>query len=366
MVRLMASALVAFQDQSDRNRFGWEPLPRAFLRFIDVAAARNSLQKPSRPWPTNHTQFIRLAETPLGMWAGTWLEGPGRDFAECRLVEDGVITSECVELALEARDPELEWRENEGYAALLEACGSLGEEHGDALYTEWRRFVIEHPVIASINDVLDAVPSVTRVARWKDLVDLFYGEVPEALAFGDHVKLCTVSGTLLRRADRDGGFHAESRDPRARRAAAEGLHRTLPFHPGRTLQLRRAFRMSWCHPGLAELDLAKGLERLGWRVSLWPHRDRIDVEAEASSGRRLAVSVKTHASPERLARVFDEAAEFGGWRATHDCFLVVPDHLCAAGSRYCERFERQRAALGLPAVRLLSVSGLLGQAGRAL
>lgn len=355
MVTLAASALVAVQQQIDTRGFIGTPYPQPVRRLFDVGAARNLTELRRHAWPTDLASLANLAALPLGLWAGDMSWDNDELFTEVRLVENGEVTPECRDLAVEGRDPELEGIERDGFESLLAACARM--EDGDAFYTAWRRCVVERPVLSTISEAAATVSGLTDLDDWTGFVHRFYDVVPESLAFGDHVKTCTVSGTLLRRARR--GYHTESRDPAAVRAASEGQHGTKAFRPRQTLHLKRAFRTSWCHPGVAELALAKGLEAIGWQVSLWPRRDRIDVEAVSGAGQRLAVDVKDHLSPFRLARRFDGFKEY---EATHECFVAVPDYVVAADPRFSERFENLRRSHGKPAVALRSVSALLRHA----
>jgi hypothetical protein len=358
MVGLSASALVASQQQIDVRGFLGTPYPHPVRRLFDVAAARNLAEERPYPWPTDLASLAELAALPLGLWAGDMSWDREDVFAEALLLQNGEVTPECRELAAEGRDPEQELIERDGFEALQAACARMPD--GDAFYTAWRRCVVERPVLSTISEAATSVADLTDLDDWTGFVHRFYDVVPESLAFGSHVRTCTISGTLLRRARR--GYHTESRDPAAIRAAAEGHHGTKPFRPGQTLQLKRAFRSFWCHPGVAEMDLARGLSTLGWQVSLWPRRDRIDVEAISPGGRRIAADVKDHLSPFGLARRFGGFKEY---EATHECFLVVPDYVVAADSRFGERFENLRKSHGKPAVALTTVSGFLRDAERA-
>ncbi|SDE32305.1 restriction endonuclease-related protein [Belnapia rosea] len=355
MVVLAASALVAVQREIDTHGFLRTPYPQAVRRTFDVGAARNLAEERSQPWPTDLRSLAELAALPLGLWAGDMAWDHDEVFAEVLLVENGEVTPECRELAAGGRDPEQEMIERDGYDALRAACARMGD--GDAFYTEWRRCVVARPVLSTISEAATAVPGLTDLEDWTGFVHRFYDVVPESLAFGDHVRTCTVSGTLLRRARK--GYHTESRDPAAITAAVEGRHGTKPFRPRQTLHLKRAFRAFWCHPGVAELALARGLESLGWQVALWPRRDRVDVEAVSPGGRRIAVDVKDHLSPVGLAKRFEGFKEY---EATHECFVVVPDYVVAADRRFGERFENLRRSHGKPAVALRTVSALLREA----
>jgi hypothetical protein len=355
MVRLAASALVAVQQEIDTRGFLGTPYPQVVRRLFDVGAARNLTEERRHPWPTDLASLANLAALPLGLWAGDMSWDREEVFPEIRLVENGEVTPECRDLAADGRDPELEGIENDGFEALKSACIRL--EDGDAFYTAWRRCVVERPLLSTISEAAATVPGLTDLDDWTGFVHRFYSVVPESMAFGDQVRTCTISGTLLRRARK--GYHTESRDPAAIRAATDGLYGARAFRPRQTLHLKRAFRVSWCHPGVAELALAKGLETIGWQVSLWPRRDRIDVEAVSPGGHRIAVDVKDHLSPFRLARRFEGFKEY---ETTHECFVAIPDYVVAADPRFAERFENLRRSHGKPAVALRSISSLLRHA----
>lgn len=355
MVVLAASALVAVQQEIDTRGFLGTPYPQVVRRAFDVGAARNLMEDRAYAWPTELRSLAEVAALPLGLWGGDMFWDRDEVFAEISLVENGEVTPECRELAAGGRDPEQEMVERDGYDALRAACARM--EDGDAFYTAWRRCVVERPVLTTISEAAAAVPGLTDLEDWTGFVHRFYDVVPESLAFGDQVRTCIVSGTLLRRARK--GYHTESRDPAAITAAFEGRHGTKPFRPRQTLHLKRTFRAYWCHPGVAELGLARGLENRGWQVSLWPRRDRIDVEGRSPGGLLLAVDVKDHLSPVGLARRFEGFKEY---EETHECLVVVPDYVVAADRRFGERFENLRRSHGKPAVRLMTVSALLRDA----
>lgn len=352
MVIVLASALVAVQREIDLHGFLRTPYPQVVRRAFDVGAARNILEGDGR-WPTDLSSLSEAGARPLGLWAGDMSWDADEVFPEAHLIENGEVTPECRDLAADGRDPEGEMIERDGFEALRAACARMDE--GDAFYTAWRRCVVERPVLSSISEAATMVPGLTDLDDWTGFVHRFYDVVPESLAYGNEVRICTVSRTLLRRARR--GYHTESRDPAAIRAAAAGEHTTKPYRPRQTLHLKRAFRTFWCHPGVAELELAEGLGERGWSVTLWPRRDRIDIEAVSPDGsRRLAVDVKDHLSPVGLAKRFGGFKEY---ETTHSCYLVVPDYVVAADRRFGERFENLRRSHGKPALSLCTVSAML-------
>ncbi len=358
MIVLAASALVAIQREVDDIGHLTAPYPRTAQRAFDVGAARN-LEEGEGRWPTDLRSLADFASRPLGLWAGDMAWDREDLFAECVLVENGELTPACRDLAADSKDPEQEHVERDGFDALRAACAKVPDE--DAFYTAWRRCVVERPVLSTLSEAARAVPGLVDLDDWTGFVGRFYDLVPDSMAFGDHVKTCVVSRTLLRRAGR--GLHTECRDPAAISAVAEGAYGRKPFRPGQTLHLRRAFRTFWCLPGVAELQVAEGLGAQDWRVRLWPRRDRVDIEAEAPDGEeRLAIDVKDHLSPVGLARRFGGFKEY---EETHRCLLVVPDYVVEANRRFPERFENLRRAHGKPPVALRTVSALLREARRS-
>lgn len=357
MVVLTASALVAIQRQVDDIGYLRTPYPKPAQRAFDVGAARN-LEEGDGRWPVDLRSLAESAGRPLALWAGDMAWDREDLFAEALLVENGELTPACRDLAADGKDPEQEFVERDGFDALRAACAKAPD--GDAFYTAWRRCVVERPVLSTLSEAASAVPGLVDLDDWTGFVGRFYDPVPESMAFGDHVRTCVVSRTLLRWAGK--GLHTECRDPAAISAAAAGTYGRKPFRPGQTLHLRRAFRTYWCLPGVAELRVADGLGAQGWRVSLWPRRDRVDVEAESPGGtERLAIDVKDHLSPVGLARRFGGFKEY---EETHRCLLVVPDYVVEADKRFPERFENLRRAHGKPPIVLRTVSALLRETRR--
>ena len=132
-------------------------------------------------------------------------------------------------------------------------------------------------------------PRLASLERIDEMVEAFYGKVPEALAVNGSLPICTVSGTILRREGQ--AFHTESRDPEAIRRAREGKRESVKYRSG-MLYLRRAFRSFWCLPGLAELEIERRLSAMGWSTSL--------LAAARPSGSRRQVTQRR--PPHRLRR----------------------------------------------------------------
>ena len=353
MVVILAGALVEIQGQIDER--GWlpAPYPPRVRRALDLGAARNLSEDTDR-WPTDLSSLAKVAQEPLFRWVPDMTWDAGEEYFAARLIEDGEVSTECRQLALPGGDPEREIEEHLGYEMLRDTCRDRLD--GEDLYRAWRRLVIENPVLANWSGTILMDVLLASTEGIDEIVEAFYDRVPETLAVDGCVPICTISGTILRRGGR--GYHTECRDPEAIRRARAGRHETIKFRSG-MLYLKRAFRRFWCLPGLAELELERRLKGLGWSTLLWPGLDRVDLSATSpDESRQIAVDVKDYLSVSRLAVEF---AGFKEYERSHECFLVVPDHVLQGDERFEERFEAIRAANAKAGVELRTVSSLIDE-----
>lgn len=351
MVTLIASAIIQIQSSIDAEGWLRAPYPSSVRRVFDLGAARN-LADGDDVWPTDLHGMMRRAQEPLFRWLPDITWDVGGDYLAVRLVESGEASTACRALALPGGDPESEIEENLGYEMLVNLCRDRVD--GEKLYRTWRKTVIENVVMTSWSTAILMDPLLATLERSDEIVEAFYNRIPESFSINGKLPICTVSGTILRR---DGhAFHTECRQPEAIRKAREGVHTTLKYRPG-MLYLKRAFRTFWALPGLAELELKRRLDALGWTTDLWPALDRVDLVAIAPDGkRRIAIDVKDYISPARLANRFNG---FKTFQADHHCYLVIPDYIAEMDPGFEARFEALRAANGRPAVALTTVSDLL-------
>ncbi|MFL7904326.1 hypothetical protein ACJ41P_24565 [Azospirillum argentinense] len=350
MVVLLARALVDVQKQIDEQGWLKDGYPPNLRRVLDLASARNIQGGPT--WPTSLADLTQRSQEPLYKWGIdlSWdVEG---EYAAARLIDGGEVTTECVALAQSGKDPEAELTENLGYKLLQGLCSNRRD--GQQVYVAWRRSTIEHLVLPNWTTTLLSDPVLATVERIDEVVDTFFQRIPESMAIGGMLPICTVSGTILRQDGR--AYHTESRDPEARRRARAGEHTKMRYRSG-MLYLRRPFRTFWALPGKAELALYKTLTKAGWMCSLWPELDRVDLIAVSPDGQtRIAVDVKDYVSPENLAARFEG---FKGFAETHRCYVVIPDYIPEITPHFEARFEAVRASRAKTKVRLRTVSDLL-------
>jgi|GEM_PF-1819707 len=352
LVTRYARGLVDVQMQIDE--YGWlkQGYPATLQRSFDVAAARNVHLGEDR-WPTSFAALTRLAAKPLFEWVSDLSWDPEGEFTATALLDDGEITPSCLDLAMPGKDPEAELVENAGYTLIRGICAERRD--GQDVYVAFRRAVIENPVLSSWTATLLTDPVLATIDRIDEIVDAFYQPIPEAMVVDGFLPICTVSGTILRK--ETSGFHTESRDPDAIRRARSGECKKVKWRPG-FKHLRRAFRLYWCLPGKAELELERQLTQADWTCTLWPNLDRVDLSAVSPNhARRIAADVKDYLSPEHLAARF---AGFKEYAHDYDCFVVVPDYMPEISRGYERRFEAARASYSKGSVTLRTVSGLLG------
>lgn len=357
MVALIATGLLDLQDEIDTRGWLKTGYPNALQRVFDLASARNIADGQTR-WPVDMASLAVIAQRPLFEWVPDLSWDPAGDYTDAVLLETGEITSACADLAAAGKDSETELVERSGFGLLKKIC--LDRPDGQAIYVAFRRAVIDHPILTNWAVTVLADPVLASVDGIEDVVEAFYQRLPEALTVNGEIPVCKISGTVLRR--QRNGFHTECRDPEAVRLAKAGDHDTIAWSP-RAKQLRRAFRMYWCLPGLSEIILFERLKSAGWVCSLWPKLDRVDLAATSPDGqRRIAIDVKDYLSPSTLAVRFDGFKDF---EPDHNCYLVIPDYLTDLSPGYARAFKTVRKSYTKTKVLLRTVSGLLTELGVA-
>ena len=330
MVSLFARGLLDLQVEVDAHGWIKTGYPASLQRTFDLASAQNALGGHER-WPTDLAALTRMAQQPLYEWGIDLSWDPEGDYTDAALIIDGAISPECADLAAPGHDPETELTENVGFRLLLDACHSRPD--GQDIYTAFRRCVISQPFVSGWSTLLTSNSIFTTIDGFDEIASAFYQSVPESLAIGRDIPVCRVSGTILRKGR--GGFHTECRDPEAIRLARDSSYNAVKWRRG-ALQLRRAFRLYWCLPGIAELALADALAKAGWHCELWPDFDQVDVSATSpDGGQNIAVDVKDYLSPMALAARFAGFKSYGETMTASSSFLTICPRSCrimSAGS----------------------------------
>ncbi|CAO3356199.1 restriction endonuclease-related protein [Azospirillum palustre] len=370
MAVLGASALAKMQrDREANGRLTGGPrngrrasaasvYPAELTRLVDVMSAANRILPAAMaaPLPDSLPRFLADVRRPCGEWLRAFgaVSDPLEDVV--LLDAEGKPTQEAFDLS--ARDGQAA-EEARVFESLLAFCRRLGAE-GPAVYTVFRRLIIQTPVIVNADELLYRHKDLWLVPGAKEMLLEFYHPVVLARTGRRAVPVCRHSGVLLAERPDGSGFETECPHPEAVNDARAGVHAEIEV-AGEALVLKHAFRLYWLYPGLTELRLHDRLQAAGYAVALWPLMDLVDlVVAAPHLAAPLAIDVKDQRSAGRLADSFDPA-EVAARLPGHDIRIVVPDHRDPPGRNYCGRFRAKRDSYGKPFVRIQTASDLLGE-----
>lgn len=355
MIQDLAAGLMIIQDDLDRTGRVSTPYPDQILSAFHKASwARKRGVPGSDSLPMDLAALLRVAERPLFEWAYHAEDEGIEPFLHAALWENGAVTNECMDLAgIKPRDEEHSY-----YEFLMQHCRDLDEADGQRLYEAWRRTVIESPVAEGYAALLTGHGLARHVSVLHELINKFYDCVPPMQSTDGGILLCPTTGTRLHRVH--GGLTTESRDPKIRRTLSREGANTITWTP-QTIELRRPVRMSWCLPGIYEVQIERKAKELGYQVQMWPKLDTVDlVVSHTKKNLRFAIDVKDYLSPRTLALRF---AGFSGFKRHHR-LLVIPDYLAEQSGNYKNIFSAARKSAGLEDVAILTISGLLNELER--
>lgn len=341
-----SKGLTQIQELIDRDGFVSAPYPPDLLRALSIAAAFNVRNSDSH-YPDNLADLLDRASQPFHEWFVDLSWDEAGDFTTACLIRNGVISAECLLLAATPTD----FEERLGYELLINRCRALS--NGQALYTAWRRLLIETPVIESFSHALRANPVfMQHIDVVAELDQFFLERVPRPSGPEAAIAVCPMTST--RAIEFEGEWISESRDPDIQAALRAGQPRYIPWTP-ETRQVKRIFRQFWVLPGFYELDLYCRARDAGWECELWPKFDTVDLLLRKGSV-VYALDIKDHLHSTLLAQRF---AGFRGYEREARCYIVIPDYLTRIDRRYRTRFNAVRRAQGSRPIELATVSEFL-------
>ncbi|MFJ7275386.1 Fis family transcriptional regulator [Kitasatospora sp. NPDC098663] len=335
MLATVARALCVLEhlDGLEAFRLPYPPVVQLALDRSAVAFLRND----ARP-PASLAELVqRCAHIPLEDWP---LRLPADAAGPDDLLIDPVswrptqLCHEWGDWEAHAQDPAVSHRDRLVIHGALERCQAYGEE---SAYAEFRRLLVQRPVLTTAEHF--ALHRDFALEPVWDLIDLIYPEVPRALSRNGQFAVCGRCGTLLTPVS--GGEWWCERD-RCRRLGDPSVGRWIDAEQaGVVHQLERPLRRHVTGPGLAEVDLERGLTALGLTVTMWPGFDAYDLLVVFPDGHRWAIDVKDWAHPGFLGR----AARPVPRRPPYDeAFWVVPAYRVRERPDYRQTFERSRPA----------------------
>ncbi|HBC3855495.1 TPA: hypothetical protein KD866_000854 [Vibrio parahaemolyticus] len=376
------SGVLAFMRRSADQCGDWLSDPaKAYLmmeRPAENAAWLNLFLE--KPIPATPAEWVFAASSPMGDWLPlSLLIGGSKGLAElipvlshAQLVENQQIQPDLDYLL---RQPVIQGFSNlrdqveeEIYQDLQAQCDALiseglSIEQIEQYYTQVRLFFSTRPVFTTWQEADDALKAclldgdialmVVPAEYRRRLLNKALIQVPND---GRALPLCPCTGVPLWR-DSQQQWQTVSRDPQVRQKVAAGIlsPKMDEAYIERTdyYQLHPQIIRDWYLPGQLELQIAEAARKAGWKVTLWPKRDQVDVLCEhPDSGLILVIDGKDWRNAYLLGR------SFTGFKSYSDPSLylglvVVPDYQLAQ-PKYRERFEGGQAHQGQQA-RLLDL-----------
>ncbi|BDA76427.1 hypothetical protein CAL7716_105930 (plasmid) [Calothrix sp. PCC 7716] len=242
--------------------------------------------------PASVPEFYELCEQPLSEW-GVEIDD------EIDSDESLLFFNEPTELAIELAEAFggslLSQEQGKIATKLLQHCHS--HPQGVQIYTNFRRFIVEHPVLSN-QEFVEAKGNFGLGVGLSDLLDECYEPIPSCYELEGNFYACPYCYALA-------GIDAQkqviansscNRCPPGRR-----LKRKIKL-PDNCLKLKRSIERFWFYPGRAEIQLYQKLVDIGLDVELYPERDSYDIKIKFNDGEVWALDLKDYSNPYLLVR----------------------------------------------------------------
>lgn len=206
----------------------------------------------------------------------------------------GEPTELAIELAEAFGGSVLSQEQSKIASALLQRCQS--HPQGAQIYTKFRRFIIEHPILSE-RELIDAKGLFGLGVGLSDLLEECYELAPRCYELDGNFYACPYCHAMTSVY----GGHAIANPSCNRCPAGRRLKKKVKL-PDNILKLKRGIERFWFYPGRAEIRLYRKLAELGLEVELYPSCDRYDLRIRFSDGEVWALDLKDYANPYLLAK----------------------------------------------------------------
>lgn len=183
-------------------------------------------------------------------------------------------------------------------SALLQHCQS--HSHGTQLYSKFRRFIIENPVLSN-QEFVEAKGQFGLGVGLASLLDECYEPAPSCYRLQGNFYACPYCYALTSVA-----YEQVIANPDCNRCSpGRRLKRKVKL-PQDVLKLRRGIERFWFYPGRTEIRLYEKLAELGLQVELYPSCDRYDLRVTFLDGEVWALDLKDYSNPYLLVKRLGE------------------------------------------------------------
>jgi hypothetical protein len=205
-------------------------------------------------------------------------------------------------------------------------------------YTDFRRFLIEHPVTteAALTRFYQDRHLLPRIQA--GLVDS-YVLAPAGRAIDSTFYICPRCGEFLLRSDEPGALVCSAESCRRFPVLSTRRVESYPMSAN-VLAVRDGIRQFVTSPGRLEVELDRRLARMGAIVELWPGIDSYDLRITISENNVWAVDVKAWRDGHALGKHLRDKHVIAPDPHWTRAFYVFPDYLKDLSPHYLDSFFR--------------------------
>lgn len=333
-LRSLAQGLSKYHEiiagQPHKNLSEYPPLLQLSINQLSLVGLLNA-----GPIVKGIPDFVSTwARTPLKDWGlpincsnNEWLE-------EVLVEEDGQISSFCLEIKSDSNARGV--FQKEIINDLMTKC-----QKNKQLYTDFRKFLIEHPTVAKGKLEQKKLGKFSDV---KEILKSCYELAPLSYQYQGLFYKCNYCHGLMY-LNKENKLLCENRWCKGNENKPQAIEE-LPEGEN-LLWLKRDLRYFIHHPGLAELYLEKEISKMGLDIILYPDLDKYDLQITFPDQTIWAVDVKSWKLARELARNlikdFDANAQKEVIPQIPDSrydksFFVFPDEITSSQKEYKNEF----------------------------
>ena len=248
------------------------------------------------------------------------------EWREQKLIENQKPSGFCIEVAGEYFDECGNFQQQVINEVMLKAAQK------PELYTNFRCYIIKHPVITRGNLEVDSVINFKPV---KDLLRNSYEKAPESYKKNGIFYCCGHCGGLMY-LTKDDELNCENKH------CAKYKKAPVPFpadEDDEVLWLKKDLRYFIHRPGKVELKLCESLKHPHLELKLYPELDKYDLHLVFPDQTVWAVDVKFWESAYNLAKKVDKPIPRLKSQPYDESFFVFPDEIQNYGQEYLQEFR---------------------------
>ncbi|MCT7952922.1 hypothetical protein NG798_24280 [Ancylothrix sp. C2] len=199
---------------------------------------------------------------------------------------------------------------------LLQRCQA--HPQGTQIYTKFRRFIVEHPVLSN-QELVEAKGNFGLGIGLSDLLEECYEIAPLCYQLEGNFYACPYCHALAA-VDREQAIA----NPNCNRCPPGRRLKKKVKLSNDSLKLKRGIERFWFYPGRSEIRLYEKLTELGLQVELYPDRDHYDLRVTFPDSKVWALDLKDYYNPYLLLkRLGDEPLpKEPPW---DEAYIVIPN-----------------------------------------